>query len=623
MDVIRFEKLSLTARIEGRAVEVLRGIDLAVAKGGTLGLVGESGAGKSMIGSVISGLLPEDFLVSSGRLSFNGQDLLALNPGQRRALLGRHIAFIPQEPLTALNPVRTIGDQFNEYLSHLDVARSRRPAMALKQLTRVSLPNAPEMLQRYPHELSGGQCQRVLIAMAFSGQPALVVADEPTTALDVVTQAQIMRLIAEQQASQGTAMLFITHDLRLAAQVCENIGVMYAGDMVEFGPASAVLTEPTHPYTRSLLAAMPSLSGDRRMLPALDEHMPGLMAFEGIPGCRFASRCVARDADCKSRQVAITFVSDKHWARCGKSCQTHGGLEAGKPMPPPLSTADAAPAVLSFKDVRLTYHASRGFFGLRQTSFDAVKPTSLEVRAGEMVGIVGESGSGKTSIGRLIVGLEKASAGTIRVNGHDPSVRDQGQVYLSRRDAQMIFQDPQSALNPRRSVMRLLTQALECGGARTIDRRAEAARLAHSVRLPSDCLERFPSQLSGGQKQRVNIGRALCLMPSLVVADEIVSGLDVSVQAHVLNLLLDLNRKHGITVVLISHDLAVVRYLCSRVFLMSHGEIVEHGPTDEVFKRPRHAYTRMLMDAVPPERAGASWPAAVLPSTQFLETAGS
>lgn len=607
MDVIEFRDISLQARMGGKAIDVLRGIEFAIANGGTLGLVGESGAGKSMIGRVVSGLLPANFRVSSGQLRFKGQDLLAMSVRERRALLGRHIAFIPQEPLTALNPVRTIGDQFCEHLAHLGVERGARHALAIAQLRSVRLANAEQIVARYPHELSGGQCQRVLIAMAFSGKPALVVADEPTTALDVLTQAQIMRLIADQQATNGTAMLFITHDLRLAAQVCENVAVMYAGDMVEFGPAADVLGAPTHPYTRSLLASMPKLSGERHMLPALEEHMPGLMAFESMPGCRFASRCGARDSACGAAPIE---VGRGHWARCGVTCRTPVVVQARVRVPDPLVPDRDAPPILRFSEVGLRYRGSGGLLGLRKTSFDAVKAATFDVQCGEIIGIVGESGSGKTSVGRLIVGLEKPTSGSIRFDGAAGDATLDDRLYLSRQHAQMIFQDPQSALNPRRSVMRLLTQALEARNDQPSaeDRRQRAQRLAQDVRLPGDCLERFPSQLSGGQKQRVNIGRALCVMPRLIVADEIVSGLDVSVQAHILNLLIELNRREGISIVFISHDLAVVRYLCSRVLLMQQGEIVEQGTTDEVFERPSHSYTRQLLGAVPSETIDGAQP---------------
>jgi peptide/nickel transport system ATP-binding protein len=605
-NVLSFDDVTVTARMSGREIDLLRDISFALGQGDIAGLVGESGAGKSMIGRVISGLLPDNFSVSAGTVTFEGTNLQALGKTARRALLGRRIAFIPQEPLSALNPVRTIGSQFSEHLRHIGIERSRHRGLMIERLQQVQLRNAEEALQRYPHELSGGQCQRVLIAMAFAGEPALVVADEPTTALDVMTQAHIVRLIAEQQRLHRTALLFITHDLRLAGHVCRNVGVMYAGDMVEFGPAAAVLTAPSHPYTKSLLAAIPELTGPRRMLPALSDHMPGLASFAGLAGCRFAPRCAVKDAQCVATRLPPRFVGEGHWVRCAERCSAAGNLDAGDLIALPIGFANA-PASVAFEKVRLSYHASRGLLGLRRSRFDAVKSATFTVKEGEILGIVGESGSGKTSVGRLIVGLEQPSEGSIRVNGAE---RVTGAVHLTHRDTQLIFQDPQSALNPRRSVLRLLTQALETGDSYQPEaqRRPAAEALLRDTGLPPDCLERFPSQLSGGQRQRVNIGRALGARPRLIVADEIVSGLDVSVQAHILNCLLDLNRKHRLTMVFISHDLAVVRYLCSRILMMHAGEIVEEGPTESVFANPQHPYTKALLDAVPPDNADRPWP---------------
>ena len=608
MTVLSFDGVTVTARIGGRKVDVLRDIAFELHQGETIGLVGESGAGKSMIGRTISGLLPENFSVSAGDVTFNGASLLALGKSDRRALLGRRIAFIPQEPLSALNPVRTIGSQFGEHLRHIGIEKGRRHALMIERLQQVQLRNADEALLRYPHELSGGQCQRVLIAMAFAGEPALVVADEPTTALDVMTQARIVRLIAEQQALHKTALLFITHDLRLAGHVCKNVGVMYAGDMVELGPAASVLKAPSHPYTMSLLSAMPALTGPRRVLPALSDHMPGLASFAGLAGCRFAPRCPVKDTACANTRLPPRDVGAGHWVRCAENCAAPAGAQAGAAIELPAAVALSDRTSVDFRSVSLSYNASRGFLGWRRSRFDAVKSATFQVRDGEILGIVGESGSGKTSVGRLIVGLERPSAGQIGISGDEYA--NGARVHLTRRDTQLIFQDPQSALNPRRSVLRLLTQALEVGEvyAPERERRPAAEALLRDTGLPPDCLDRFPSQLSGGQRQRVNIGRALGAKPKLVVADEIVSGLDVSVQAHILNCLLDLNRRHGLTMVFISHDLAVVRYLCSRILMMHAGEIVEEGTTESVFANPQHPYTKALLDAVPPDSADRPWP---------------
>jgi len=376
---------------------------------------------------------------------------------------------------------------------------------------------------------------------------------------------------------------------------------------VEFGPARAVLKAPSHPYTMSLLSAVPVLTGPRRLLPALSDHMPGLGSFAGLPGCRFAPRCAVKDPACANTRLPPRRIGEGHWVRCAESCAT--GTIASIAPELPANAAAGDKASVDFRNVRLSYNASRGFLGLRRSRFDAVKSATFSIREGEILGIVGESGSGKTSIGRLIVGLEQPSAGSISIDGED-YVQDGRIIHLTRRDTQLIFQDPQSALNPRRSVLRLLTQALETGDSYKPEhaRRPFAESLLKDIGLPPDCLDRFPSQLSGGQRQRVNIGRALGAKPKLVVADEIVSGLDVSVQAHILNCLLDLNRRHGLTMVFISHDLAVVRYLCSRILMMHAGEIVEEGETEAVFANPRHAYTKALLDAVPPDNTDQPWP---------------
>ncbi len=604
--VLAVEGLTLRARVGGRPVELLRDVGFAVGAGRTLGLVGESGAGKSMIGRLISGLLPGGFEVAGGRVVFEGVDLAMLGAGARRALLGGRIAFIPQEPLSALNPVLSIGRQFGEHLARLGVARGARAGVAAEWLGSVHLPDPQGLLGRFPHELSGGQCQRVLIAMAFSSRPALIVADEPTTALDAVTQGRIMALLAEQQGLHGAAVVLITHDLHLAAQVCDELVVLYAGDMVEAGPAAQVLARPEHPYTRSLQASTPALHGPRRVLPNLPEQMPGVVAMGAVAmgamaGCRFAPRCPARDAGCAAGLPAWRDLGDGHRVRCAVACQ---GLD----MPAGAALADAVVsrrgsgggAVLTLDGVSLRYPVRRRLFGATPAGVDAVRAVSLEVHPGEFVGLVGESGSGKSSVGRLVMGLERPTGGRVLLDGSDA-----GPGGL-RTPAQIVFQDPQSALNPRRSVFSLVTQALEVPGrgSGAAARLETARRLLAETGLPGDCLGRFPAQLSGGQRQRVNIARALCVTPRLLVADEIVSGLDVSVQAQILNLLLALGRDLGIGLLFISHDLAVVRYLCSRVAVMHRGVIVEAGETEAVFARPQHDYTRSLVAAVPSGRGG-------------------
>jgi peptide/nickel transport system ATP-binding protein len=564
--VLEFDALTLATPT---GVPLLRDFTLSLGLGETVGLVGESGAGKSMVGRMISGLVPPGFRITSGRVLFDGKDLAQVD---RRRLLGGEIGFIPQEPLSALNPVVSIGRQF---ASHL---RGARTADLVAWLDAVHLPEPDKMLRRYPHELSGGQCQRVLIAMAFSRAPRLIVADEPTTALDVITQARILALLKEQQARHRTAILLITHDLHLAADVCDRVGVLYVGDLVERGPARAVLRTPLHPYTVALRDSVPNLEGPRRVLPQLPEQMPGLRGVAGLDGCRFAPRCPA-DA-CGPALPPWRMAEPEHDVRCASACERTA--HAAPALPCSILARGESSAVLDMNGVSLTYGKT-----------EAVRNVSLSVRAGEFVGLVGESGSGKSSVARLVMGLEKPTS---------------GDIILDRTDAQFIFQNPQSALNPRRTIHSLVTQATEAPGRRLrrADRGERARLMLQETRLPIDCLWRVPSQLSGGQKQRVNIARALCVTPRLLIADEITSGLDVSVQAQILNLLLQIGRDHGIAVLLISHDLAVVRYLCSRVAVMQRGVIVETGATDEVFENPNHPYTKQLLAAVPGRISGAA-----------------
>jgi peptide/nickel transport system ATP-binding protein len=573
--VLQLDRMTLRAG----TVAVLRDISFTVAKGQTLGLVGESGAGKSMIGRLISGLLPPGFSVAQGKVLFEGVDI---THQARQRMLGRRIAFIPQEPLSALNPLLRIGQQFGEHLARLGVSARARDRRAAEWLDSVHLPEPASLLKRYPHELSGGQSQRVLIAMAVSSRPALIVADEPTTALDVVTQARIMQLLKEQQAVHGAAILLITHDLHLAAAVCDEVGVMYAGDMVEKGPADAVLRDPKHPYSRALRNSTPLLRGPLRPLPSLPDQMPGLAAMAGLLGCRFAPRCPVRDASCADTVPEWHSVAPGHLVRCSSACQDV------KFVPDAVSSSRTERkregAILELDDVCLSYTVAGGWFR-RSRVVNAVRNVSLRVAQGEFVGLVGESGSGKSSVARLVMGLVRPASGRI-------TLQTEGRV-------QFVFQDPQSALNPRRTVLSLVTQALEAAGTPTAQRLLRARALLQETGLPADCLHRVPSQLSGGQRQRVNIARALCVTPRLLVADEIISGLDVSVQAQILNLLLALGRELDIGLLFISHDLAAVRYLCTRVAVMQHGQIVESGETHEVFANPRHNYTRRLLDAVP------------------------
>ncbi len=563
---------------------VLRDLDFTLEAGQVLGVVGESGAGKSMLGRAIAQALPAGFAVDAGTLHYGTENLVTMSPLRRRALLGRDIAFIPQEPIAALNPVRSIGRQMREHLARLAVPDWR--ARAIELLAAVHLRAPASLLARYPHQLSGGMCQRVLIAMAFASDPKLVIADEPTTALDVTVQAQILRLIRELQSRVGTAMVFITHDLRLAGEICDDLLVLYAGRPAERGPAGRVFAAPAHPYTRCLQLAAPSLHGPRRALYPLLGQMPGLREISAMPGCRFATRCPAAQPVCTAEEPALVSGAACHFPQAA-------GAIAVPPEAPAIPVEDG-PELLRTERLSRVF-VTRGLFTRHETV--AACNIDFSIRRGEFVGLVGESGSGKSTIARLIMGLERPSTGTILLEG--VPLPDRPAAARIRRLAamQMVFQDPQSALNPRRTVADIVTQALRAAGATPAARASRAATLLQQVGLAPEIAARIPAELSGGQRQRVNIARALCTVPSLLVADEIVSGLDVSVQAQILDLLLTLRQELGFAMLFISHDLAVVRYLCSRVLVMQSGRIVEQGETGRVFADPRDDYTRTLLAA--------------------------
>ncbi len=605
---LQAKDLTVGARIDGVTVPAIRALSFDLQPGKILGLVGESGAGKSMVGRAIAQLLPAGFAITSGALLFEGEDLVRMAGEKRRALLGRAIAFIPQAPMTSLNPVRTIGAQFDEHLARLgEASRKARRDRAVAMLTAAKLPRAAELLGQYPHQLSGGMCQRVLIALAFSSNPRLVIADEPTTALDVTTHPPILKLIADMQREHGTAVIFITHDLRLAAQLCDQVTVMYAGRAVESGPARAVLSTPAHPYTRCLQLANPSMRAGRRALYVMPEQMPSLRQLKNLAGCHFAPRCPLVTDDCRSSEPPTMSVAANHSAACIRATAT-----------PTIATtardAVAAPAserpLLQVDGLQKLYAVGGGLFGGART-VAAVKQASFSIAENEFVALVGESGSGKSTIAKMLVGLEPPTGGKILLSGEDltaPSMRNTARRAAS---VQMVFQDPQSALNPRRRVASIVTQAMEAGSrhANWDERLARTRELLAEVGLSADFATRLPGQLSGGQRQRINIARALCTLPKVLVADEIVSGLDVSIQAQLLNLLARLRAELGFAMLFISHDLSVVRHLCSRVLVMYGGEIVEQGPIEEVFGNPQHPHTRALLSSVPPDDPEAAWTA--------------
>ncbi|WP_338665071.1 ABC transporter ATP-binding protein [Pararoseomonas sp. SCSIO 73927] len=513
----------------GDRPNAIEDITLTVAPGEILCVVGESGSGKSMTANAAMGLLPPGLPVKSGRILFQGQDLLAKPREEMRKLRGSRLAMIFQEPMTALNPLMRVGDQIAEALrvhgAGADAAR-RVPEL----LAAVNLPDPERLARSYPFRLSGGQRQRVMIAMALALEPALLIADEPTTALDVTTQMQILRLIREVQGRRGTGVMFITHDFGVVAEIADRVAVMQRGRIVESGIASQVLNAPQHEYTKALIAAVP-----------------------------------------------------------------HGTPAERPPVQP------GAP-ILSLKGVRKTYHRGGGWFGKGQ-SFQAVHSADITLNRGETLGIVGESGSGKSTLARAVVRLVRPEEGEILFHGTDlrPLSRDAWKPF--RRQIQMVFQDPYASLNPRRSVGEAIAEGPITHGtprAQALDRARELLRL---VQLPENAMDRYPHEFSGGQRQRIGLARALAMEPELLIADEPVSALDVSVQAQVLALLAAIRKRLGLTMLFITHDLRVAAEICDRVAVMQRGAIVEQGPTAQVFANPSHPYTRALLDSIP----GRGW----------------
>ncbi|WP_102222665.1 ABC transporter ATP-binding protein [Acidimangrovimonas sediminis] len=504
-------------------------VDFRLYPGKVLCVVGESGSGKSMSANALMGLLPEGVRVADGRIRLGDTDILAQDEEGMRGLRGRRMAMIFQEPMSALNPLMKIADQIAEVFEAHNLLRpAERRARALELLTEVGLPDPARAAASYPHQLSGGQRQRVVIAMALALEPEVLVADEPTTALDVTTQAQILELIRRLQVDHNMAVMFITHDFGVVAEIADHVAVMQLGRVVEEGPADTVLRNPQHAYTRKLIDAIPKLGAGRAEAP----ERPPLLTVEGVSK---------------------------------------------------------------------TYHLGGGLFA-KSRKVEAVRDISVTLGRGETLGIVGESGSGKSSLGRCLVRLQDVSAGRIAIDGQDMTRLQGAELRALRRRVQMIFQDPFASLNPRIRVGRAIADGPIAYGTPVATAMAEAEALLERVGLPGTA-RRFPHEFSGGQRQRIGIARALALKPEVIVADEAVSALDVSIQAQVLDLLDELKRELGLSLIFITHDLRVAAQICDRVMVMQKGACVELGPGAQIFDAPAHAYTRSLIDAIP----GRDW----------------
>ena len=628
--VLEIEDLSTHIRLTRSVVQAVGNVSMRVDAGETLGIVGESGCGKSMTGLSVMGLLPPGGSVVGGSIKLSGRELVGLRPEEMRKLRGNEIAMIFQDPLTSLDPTKTIGYQVAEPVRlHRGASKAQALERAIEVLSLVGLPRPKERLDDFPHQLSGGLRQRVMIAMALACEPQLLIADEPTTALDVTIQAQILDLLADLKDRLGMAMLLITHDMGVIAGHADRVNVMYAGRVVETADVRQVFSRMHHPYTQALLASIPRLSQDSgKALHAI----PGLPPDLADPpaGCRFAPRCPRATDKCRTDEPPLGGPTNAHLFSCWHPVDgplalqpveaiTAGGLDApaldppapaatvAEPEPEPAGTEPAAASatpdapMLVLANLVKEFPVRSGAI-LQRTigAVHAVSGVSFEVPFGTTFGLVGESGCGKTTIGRMIVALERPDAGTITLGDLDVTRLRGADLRRKRRDLQLMFQDPHASLDPRMRVGAIIGEplAIQHLGSRR-EQRNRVFELLGEVGLPRNAVERYPHEFSGGHRQRIGLARALTMNPRLIVADEPVSALDVSIRAQVLNLMKRLQQTHGLTYVVISHDLAVVKYMADRIGVMYLGKLVELGSADDIYQRAAHPYTAGLIAAIP------------------------
>lgn len=539
-----------------KSVEVIHGVSFDVERNSIVGIVGESGSGKSVTSLALMGLLPKKNTHITGNIGFNGMDLLSMKEKEVRELRGKEIAMIFQEPMSALNPSQRCGYQVAEILQlHLKMSTSEARKETISLFEKVKLPRPREIYRSYPHQISGGQMQRVMIAMAIACKPKLLIADEPTTALDVTVQKEILQLLKELQTETGMSLLFISHDLSLVSEIANKVLVMYEGVIVEVGNTVDLFKRPKDPYTKALLASRPTL--DKRL-----ERLPTIASLE-------------------DKSFKPTEISPQQRALNHKQIYTR----------PPL---------LEIVNLKKTYYSNPGLFQ-KKRAIKAVNDVSFKLYEGETLGLVGESGCGKSTLGKTILQLERGSTGKVLYRGLDLNVLSAGQIRDMRKEIQLIFQDPYSSLNPRMTIGNALIEPMKVHGIGKDKkgRKEKAIEVLQRVGLEANFYGRYPHELSGGQRQRVGIARTVAMEPRLVICDESVSALDISVQAQVLNLLNELKETFGFTYIFISHDLAVVKFMADQLLVMNHGRIEEIGDADEIYANPTKDYTRKLIDAIP------------------------
>ena len=616
MNLLDLHALGTVLETETGLVRALDALSLSIARGETFAVVGESGCGKSMTALSVLRLLPENGRVEQGQILLERDDLAQLPEARMRDVRGGRVSIIFQEPATSLNPVLRVGDQIVEVVErHTPLRGAAARARALEWLERVGLPEPKRRIDDYPFQLSGGQKQRVMIAIALAAEPALLIADEPTTALDVTIQRQILDLLRQLQREQGMAMLLITHDLAIVAEMAHRVALMYAGQIVEVAETAAFFDQPLHPYAQALFGAIPTPESRGKRLAAIPGTVPPL--DRAFPGCRFVDRCPAARDRCKAPPPALIQPVAGHSVRCvlyaegagaeatAATARDAGRIALGSATPPVVASVGSSPQpLLELIDYKVWFPIRTGILKRVTGYYKAVDGISLRLAAGRTLALVGESGCGKTTTGKALLQLLRGTArieGTARLDGEDLATLDGPKLRRARREAQIIFQDPFASLDPRMRVAQILEEGVaalrpDIGAG---ERRDRVAALMQRVGLRPESLGRFPHEFSGGQRQRIAIARALAVEPKLIVCDEPTSALDVSVQAQILNLLAELQRELGIAYLFITHNFGVVEFLADEIAVMKDGRIVEQGGARSILEAPRADYTRTLLAAVP------------------------
>jgi len=615
MSLLALDELRTYFRTTGAPRKVLDGVSISIEAGQTLGLVGESGCGKSLTALSVMQLVPRPGYVADGSIRFDGRDVTMMNGHEKRALRGRRIAMIFQEPMTSLNPVLSVRTQLLEAIRRggpdddgKRPSRDEQHARAVEALRLVEMPDPERRLREYPHQLSGGMRQRVMIAMALASRPDLLIADEPTTALDVTVEAKILELLRDLQKRLGTAILFITHDLAVIAEMARRVAVMYAGKIVESAATGELFARPAHPYTERLLRCRPERDRRGRRLETIRGIVPSPENFS--PGCRFCARCPHALDLCPKEEPLLQQIAPGHRVAChlyGDRGRPTLSVEAAEEHAPAPAAADGD-VLLDARGVAMHFPIRKGVFQRVVGHVRAVDGVDLAIRRGGTMALVGESGCGKTTLGKTLIRLLLPTAGVIRFEGRDVMELDEEGLKAFRSEAQIVFQDPYSSLDPRMMVGETIAEGMRVhglGGGRD-QRRDRVRRLLADVGLEQEAMTAYPHEFSGGQRQRIGIARALAVEPEFVVLDEPTSALDVSIQAQILNLLGDLQGRGArrLTYLFITHDLGLVEYLADEVAVMYLGRIVERGRTEELFDEPLHPYTKALLSAIP--RLGAA-----------------